>query len=191
MGKKVSTLTNKLMQTEMLKENTPPYNKPVWPVRKASGTSHHHVDYCKLGSVAVLLTPVVPVIMMVTESTVPVVCSTGHCNAFFGLHCDWMIRGYLPLWSSECNTCSPVCCKVLWGTLWFHWLTGWLNSHQRSLGTIKWWHYSDRRTKGSVLSLFYGQPSTCATTVGSLTLRRISSQLPRYSSGEPYKLVPR
>ena len=109
------------------------------------------------------------------------VCSTGHFNAFFRSRYNRMIRGYLPLWSSECSIYSPVFCKVPWGIPWF--FSGWLvetyerlNCYQRSPGTIKWWHYSDGRAKGSVLSLLYRQSSTCVTSVGSLTLRRISGQ---------------
>lgn len=102
---------------------------------------------------------------------------------FFRSHCNQMIRSYLPLWNSECNTCSSVCRKVPWGIPWF--LTSWmveaykrLNSHQQSPSTIKWWHYSDARAKGNLLSLLHRQFSVCVTSVRCLTLRRISSQPP-------------
>ena len=167
------------MEREVLKENVPHDNNPVWPMRKASGISCHNVDHYKCNSTAVLLAPVVPVIMMVTEFTVPIVYSTGHFNAFSKLHCNWMIRGNLPLQNSECNICFPVCHKVPWGTSWF--LTvDWLRPTKNWILTravLVWLNddiYSDIRAKANVLSSLYGQSSIWVTSVRSLTLRRIS-----------------
>lgn len=56
-------------------------------MRKASGISCHNVDHYQRNSPAVLLAPVVPVIMMVTEFTMPIIYSTGHFHAFSKLHC--------------------------------------------------------------------------------------------------------